>query len=248
MGTGCFAALFRRARTSPSVTYPFDPALVDDLVAKRGALHCFDRLDAARTALLVVDMQNGFVDETNATSLRGARDIVPTINRIAEAVRKRGGEVVWIVWALTPDHAHRWDVFFDDVLGKAASERFRGAFTLGRESQKLWPGLDYREGERIIGKTNFSGFSGSQGALEHHLRAHGRDTLLIAGTVTNVCCESTARDAAFANFRTIMVADANAGRSDVDNRVTFSTFIRAFGDVMTSDEIIARLGAQNASS
>ena len=151
--------------------------------------------------------------------------------------------MVWVVWRIGSGPEDRWNVFFDSVMGKAAGEHFRTVFGAGHEGQALWPLLDYRAGEVIIGKTNFSGFSGSRGALERHLRKRGLDTLLIAGTVTNVCCESTARDAAFANFKTIMVADANAGRSALDNLVTYSTFIRAFGDVMTADEVIALLAA-----
>jgi ureidoacrylate peracid hydrolase len=221
--------------------YPFAPELERDIVTRRGQLHCYDRLDPQRTALVVVDVQTGFLQPGWPTALDSARAIVPTINRLAAAVRAAGGEVVWVVWRLTANDPVRWNVFFDHVLGAAASENFRTVFGAGHEGQALWPGLDYRDGEAVIGKTNFSGFSGSGGALEEHLRSRGRDTVLIAGTVTNVCCESTARDAAFADFRTIMVADANAGRSDADNRVTLSTFIRAFGDVMTADEIVARL-------
>ena len=225
--------------------YPFPPELVTQIFARRGRLHCYEELEPQRTALVVVDMQRGFVDEHYATALRGARDIVPTINRLADAVRNVGGEVIWVVWALSP-HARHWPVFFEHVLGAYASERFRETFIKGAPGQALWHELDYRPGETIIGKTNFSGFSGSEGALERHLRgtdapAPSRDTVLIAGTVTNVCCESTAREAAFANFRTIMVADANAGRSDADNLVAFSTVLRAFGDVMTAGEIIERL-------
>ncbi len=226
--------------------YPFPPELVERIVAQRGKLHCYDRLEPRRTALVVVDMQTGFLKEGWPTALDAARGIVPTINRLAQAMRGAGGEVVWVVWRIGPDPEDRWDVFFDSVLGKAAGERFRTVFAAGHEGQSLWPLLDYRAGEAIVGKTNFSGFSGSRGALEHHLRTRGRDTLLIAGTVTNVCCESTARDAAFANFKTIMIADANAGRSEVDNLVTYSTFIRAFGDVMTADEVTALLAAAAA--
>jgi ureidoacrylate peracid hydrolase len=226
--------------------YPFPPELVQRIVAQRGSLHCYDRLEPRRTALVVVDMQTGFLKEGWPTALDAARAIVPTINRLARAVRSAGGEVVWVVWRLGAGPEDRWEVFFGHVMGEAAAERFRTVFSTGHEGQALWPLLDYRAGEAIIGKTNFSGFSGSRGALERHLRERSLDTLLIAGTVTNVCCESTARDAAFANFKTIMIADANAGRSDVDNLVTFSTFIRAFGDVMTADEAIARLGAAPA--
>jgi ureidoacrylate peracid hydrolase len=223
--------------------YPFPPELVERIVAQRGSLHCYDRLEPPRTALVVVDMQTGFLKEGWPLALDAARDIVPTINRLAQAVRGSGGEVVWVVWRIGPGPEDRGDVFFDSVMGKAAGDHFRTVFAAGHEGQNLWPLLDYRAGEAIIGKTNFSGLSGSRGALERHLRQRGLDTLLIAGTVTNVCCESTAREAAFANFKTIMIADANAGRSELDNLVTYSTFIRVFGDVMTADEVIARLAA-----
>lgn len=222
-------------------SYPFPADLVEQIIARRGALHCYDHLEPANTALVVVDMQHGFLQEGWPTALASARTIVPTINRLARALRDAGGEVVWVVWQLDQAHSHRWDVFFDHVMGQAASERFRTVFTEGHEGQALWHELDYRPGEKIIGKTNFSGFSGSQGALERHLREHGIDTVLIAGTVTSVCCESTAREASFANLKTIMVADANAGRSDAENLATLSTFIRVFGDVMTADEVIGRL-------
>ncbi|MDQ6619795.1 MAG: cysteine hydrolase [Pseudomonadota bacterium] len=227
-------------------SYPFPDALVEQIVDRRGTLHCYDRIHATRTALVVVDMQNGFLDPRWPTALPAARDIVPAINRLASALRASGGEVVWVSWCLDPAADVQWRVFFDHVLGAKAGERFRTIFGAGHEGQALWPELDYKTGEMMVGKTNFSGFSGSGGLLEAHLRAQRRDTVLVAGTVTNVCCESTARDAAFANFKTIMVADANAGRSDTDNLVAFSTFIRGFGDVMTVDEIIARLGVERA--
>lgn len=222
-------------------SYPFPPEFVAQIVSRRGALHCYDQLEPGRTALVVVDMQRGFLEPGWPTALASARAIVPAINRLAAAVRATGGEVVWVVWRLGPESADRWSVFFDHVLGRDAGEHFRTIFGAGHEGQALWPELDYQPGEAIIGKTNFSGFSGSRGALETHLRARGIDTLLIAGTVTNVCCESTAREAAFANFKTIMIADANAGRSETDNAVAFATFARAFGDVMSSGEAIDRL-------
>jgi nicotinamidase-related amidase len=223
------------------MSYPFSPELVSDVVARRGRLHCYEQLDGPRTALVVVDMQRGFLDERWPTALPRARAIVPAINRLSGAVRRAGGEVVWVVWEIGVDHRDRWGIFFDHVMGREASERFRSVFAAGHEGQALWHELDYRPGDAVIGKTNFSGFSGSAGALERHLRDRRRDTVLVAGTVTSVCCESTAREAAFANFKTVMVADANAGRSAAENAATFATFIRAFGDVMTADEIAARL-------
>lgn len=216
--------------------YTTPPALAADVVARRGRLHCFDELVPSKTALVVVDMQSGFL-----SMLPPAREIVPAINRLARALRAAGGQVVWVVWSIDPDPEKRWRILFDHVQGPEASAAFQATFSKGHEGQALWPALDFVEGEAIVGKTNFSGFSGSKGELEVLLRSRGLDTVLVAGTVTNVCCESTAREAAFLEFKTIMVSDANAGRAPADNDACFNTFLRVFGDVMSSAEILERL-------
>jgi ureidoacrylate peracid hydrolase len=73
------------------------------------------------------------------------------------------------------------------------------------------------------------------------LRSHGIESLLITGTVTNVCCESTARDAMMLDYRVVMVADGNASLTDEEHAASLNNFLCVFGDVMTSDEIIGRL-------
>ena len=73
------------------------------------------------------------------------------------------------------------------------------------------------------------------------LRARGLDTLLITGTVTNVCCESTARDAMMLNFRTIMVTDGNAAVTDEDHNASLIAFYLTFGDIMSTDRLVACL-------
>ncbi len=67
------------------------------------------------------------------------------------------------------------------------------------------------------------------------LRSRGLDTLLITGTVTNVCCESTARDAMMLNFKTIMVTDGNAAVTDEDHNASLAGFYLIFGDIMSTD-------------
>jgi len=223
--------------------YPFPPELVERVIQRRGRLHCFDDFEPRRTALLVVDMQTGFLKPEWPTSLASAREIVPTINRLARALREAGGQVVWLISTYGPDPADRWPLLFDQLMGAEAGGFFRRVLSEGHEGHGIWPALERLPGEPVVAKNRFGGFSGSGGRLEAVLRARGIDTLLVVGTVTNVCCESTAREAAFANFRTVMVSDANAGRSEQDNLVTFSTFIRAFGDVLSSEAVLARLEA-----
>ena len=73
------------------------------------------------------------------------------------------------------------------------------------------------------------------------MRARGFDTVLITGTVTNVCCESSARDANMTNFRTIMVSDGNAALSQEEHDASLTAFYNTFGDVMDTDMIVASL-------
>ena len=73
------------------------------------------------------------------------------------------------------------------------------------------------------------------------MRVRGFDTVLITGTVTNVCCESSARDANMTNFRTIMVSDGIAANSQEEHDASLAAFYNIFGDVMDTDMIIAEL-------
>jgi ureidoacrylate peracid hydrolase len=69
----------------------------------------------------------------------------------------------------------------------------------------------------------------------------GVDTVLVAGTKTNVCCESTARDAMMLDFKVVLVEDCCAALSDDEHRAAIENIIQQFGDVMTSHEVLARL-------
>lgn len=78
--------------------------------------------------------------------------------------------------------------------------------------------------------------------LEAQLIARrGIDTLLIGGTVTNVCCESTARDAMMLGYRTVMVADCNAAVTQENHQMSLQNFLVTFGDVQTTEQAIANL-------
>ena len=87
----------------------------------------------------------------------------------------------------------------------------------------------------------YSAFIAGASDLEARLRAQGIDTVLIAGTLTNVCCESSARDAMMLNFRTVMVTDANAAMTDAEHNASLINFYLSFGDVLGTAEIEAGL-------
>jgi ureidoacrylate peracid hydrolase len=128
-----------------------------------------------------------------------------------------------------------------EIASPAIRQKRIAALTKGSLGYQLWPDLDVRPEDELIDKYRYSGFLPGTSELPDRLRARGFDTLLITGTVTNVCCDSSARDASMLNFRTIMVSDANAANSQADHDASLTAFYNVFGDVMDTDMIIAAL-------
>jgi ureidoacrylate peracid hydrolase len=206
-----------------------------------GREHAFDALTPKSTALLVIDMQNAFVAPGAPLEVPLARGIVPNINRLAAAMRALGGLVVWVRCTFTPTGRGRWATYFEN-FSRADPEAARASMYAGSEGHRFWPALDIRAGEPIVDKDRFSAFIQGASNLEALLIERGVDTVVITGTVTNVCCESTARDAMMRDFRVVMVEDANAARTDEEHLAGLMTVARVFGDVMSTDAVLAKLG------
>ena len=219
------------------------PHIVERVVARRGDVHWFTRLDAAKSALLVIDMQNTFCMPGAPGEVPLARAIVPNINRLAARLRALGVPVVWIVHA-NRLHENRsdWEVFFNHVVRNPEVRR-RMAESLAPERQEVWQELEVARGDLTVVKNRYSAFAHGASTLERVLRNLGVDTVLVAGTKTNVCCDSTARDAMMLDFKSVLVSDCCAALSDDEHLASLETFIQQFGDVMSADEVLARLEA-----
>jgi ureidoacrylate peracid hydrolase len=228
------------------VTIP--QSVIDDVVKSRGREHVFDNPDPAKTALLVVDLQNGFMMKGVAHALcEEAIEIVPNVNRLADAVRRTGGTVVWIQNAATLESLQSWSVR-EEMDGPERSARRTASMAPGTKGYELWAGLDVKPDDLFVQKTRFSAFIQGASNLEAVLRSRGIDTVIVTGTVTNVCCESTARDAMMRNFKTIMVTDANAAESDALHNASLVAFYLKFGDIMPTGMVIALLSANAAAA
>ena len=216
-------------------------AITDQVVRGRGRKHVFEDFDPAKAALLVVDMQNGFMmEEVGHSVCPTAREIVPNINRLAEAVRRTGGTVVWIQNAATEETLQSWSIRVE-MDGPERTRKRLESMTPGSKGYQIWAGLNPEAGDLFVQKTRFSAFIQGSSNLEAELRARGADTVIVTGTVTNICCESTARDAMMRNFRTIMVTDANAAMSDEIHNASLIAFYVRFGDIMPTGHLIAAL-------
>ena len=216
---------------------------IDRTLERRGRLHVHEDLDPRKTALIVVDMQNGFlVEEVAAAHIPVAVEIVPNVNRLAAAVRRTGGKVFWIKQTVDADSAVAWSEWLA-MMTPATRHNLVANLAPGSRGHQLHSGLEVKPEDEMVQKYRFSAFVQGASDLPQRLRAQGYDTVLITGTVTNVCCESSARDAMMLNFKTVMVSDANAARTDEEHNATLSTFYAIFGDVMDTDQVIRRLEA-----
>lgn len=222
--------------------------LREALRRRRGRDHIFETLAPSETALLVVDMQNHFVAPEALAEVPLARGIVANINRLAEGLRRAGGHVVWIRSTFAPDGAAAWPMFFDNFVAPEARGALRHSLSPGQPGHEFWPELDIRDADLVVDKTRFSAFIQGASDIEPLLRQRGIDTVLITGTLTNICCESTARDAMMRDFRAVMIEDANAARSDDDHLAGLRSFVQVFGDVMTTDAALARLADAGAAA
>lgn len=196
---------------------------------RRGHRHAFTSLDPTRTALVVIDLVAFFMDENDYT-----RGIVPNVNALADALRRAGGTVAWVVPAPWEPSAMK-----AELLGPRIEELYRNSGGTGTPRERVWAELATDDADLYVEKTASSAFFPGRCPLHELLQERGIDTVLITGTLANVCCEATARDASTLDYRTIMVADANAARRDQDLNATLYTVYRSYGDVRASTDLIA---------
>jgi ureidoacrylate peracid hydrolase len=221
------------------------PAYVAERIAlRRGTPHAFERIDPARTALVVVDLQNGFMAPGQPAEMPVARAVVPNVNRLAEEMRKAGGTVVWLKHTYDQEAAQTWSVWRTSFISSDWGKRIEEAFTPGNFGHALYSDLRTAPDDLVVLKRRFSALVHGSSGLDQILRQRGIDTLVIVGTATNICCESTLRDAMMMNYRCIMVSDANATRTDEEHNATLATVAVIFGDVRTTDEVVALLNAR----
>jgi ureidoacrylate peracid hydrolase len=207
---------------------------------RRGSKHIFLDLDPRRTAHLVIDLQNGFMREGAPALVPNAAKIVPNVNRISNAIRAAGGQNVFLRFTCDERESRDWSVV-DTYLTKERRDVFRRAFTRGSNDWQLSDALDRTHDDVVLDKTRYSAFIQDTCSLPELLKARGVDTVIITGTMSNCCCESTARDAMQMNYRVIFVEDANAALTDELHNATLNNMVSLFADVMSTDMVVERL-------
>ncbi len=228
------------------------PAIHPDVIRRaterRGGLRVFDSLTPKRTAHIVVDLQNGFMAPGQVAEIAAAREIVPNVNRISAAVRRTGGLVVYIQNTFDAVAVATWSTFFEHFCSPERRERMIDTFWPGTFGHAIWPGLDVLPQDLMVQKRRFGAFAPGASDLHAILQQRGIDTLIVTGTATQVCCESTARDAMMLNYKVFFIADGNATFNDDEHNGTLSAMAHAFCDVIDTDTMVGMIDRAGATA
>ncbi|WP_106475499.1 isochorismatase family protein [Phytohalomonas tamaricis] len=192
---------------------------------------------AERSALLVIDMQNDFVREGAPMAVPMARERIPAMQRLVESCRYQAIPVLYTQQVL-------YDAFQVSPLEVAYQPHLKQAgMRAGSEGiaiiEELAPAVD----EVVITKHRYDAFYNTQlETILRNIRGPGVvDTLFIVGTVTNICCESTARSAFMRDFKVVFVSDANGGLDHASHEATLASIGSVFGRVLSTDALIDAL-------
>jgi ureidoacrylate peracid hydrolase len=194
-----------------------------------------------KTALINVDMQNVFVENSPIAAPEGLI-VLERINKLSAACRKAGILVVHTIVGYRPDHSNVGiaSAFAGDVISKRLLD-------LDQPSAALHPKLVVEKGDILLEKPRYGAFYATD--LELILRSRGIDTVIITGICTNVCCETTAREAAVRDFKVLFTSDGTAtfgvgGLTHQEiQRATCATLSVVFAQVLTVDQVIAKIAS-----
>lgn len=209
----------QKTPTHPSGIIPEE--IVEKVFKRRGRLHAFPFIEAAKTALVVIDLDIG-----TGRDKANIQQIADNVNVLAKAVRTKGGVVAWVTTPIQNATTN-----FRAIFGDAATDNYERMGKAGGEATKLWPELLPGAGDIHTIKQGHSAFFPGKSSLNELLQARGVESILIVGAVTNVCCEASARDAAELQYKVTMISDALIGQSPELDRATLTTFFRCYGDV-----------------
>jgi nicotinamidase-related amidase len=185
-----------------------------------------------KSCLLVVDMQNYFLDSQSPTFTPGGLAILPNVKKLISVFRRKRLPVIYTA------HAHKSCRMDGGILGWW----WEGMILEGTRDAEIHPNIAPLPKEKVVFKHRYSAFYNTD--LEIVLRCLDVSDIIITGVMTNLCCESTARDACFRDYRVFFVMD---GTGTVDETLHLSTLRNlAFGFAYVTDteEILGTLTDQ----
>ena len=187
------------------------------------------KLVPENTVMVNIDLQNCFVDNAD----RGL-EVVDRVNRLAMICRNAGILVIHTRHVVRPDHSNI------GILGKLVPKVRDGMLDEGSESAAFHADLRIEPNDVLLTKPRFGAFHGTD--LDVILRSRGIDSLIITGITTDVCCDTTAREANARDFKVFFLSDATTtSRPPQSQRTTLELISALFGQVLTTEAMIAKI-------
>ncbi|MFI5444969.1 cysteine hydrolase family protein [Polaromonas sp. UC242_47] len=215
----------------------FPQWVVDRVIARQGCLHPYPTLEANKTAFVIIDLQNYYTQPGYLGECAPARATFDAVNRLADRVRSIGGHVIWV--QTSSDGADQfWSHHHAKMLTPERSARRLRELGSKHPGFEIAPGLHPSPDDLRVVKRCYSALTPGSSRLDEVLKERGVTTVLVGGTVTNVCCESTARDAMMMDYATIMVADALSAVTPEEHTQSLYNWMLFFGDVLPTCEVI----------
>ena len=184
--------------------------------------------DPSRAAILVVDMLNEFLEPGGEMVLLSGRRIIEPLNRLLAEGRRHGMRIVW----LCDEHPLPDDREFDKRVPHCRP---------GTWGAEIIEAMDVSPDELRIAKRRYSGFFGTD--LDLYLREWDVNQVVVTGVVTNICVRSTVHDAYFLGYDVFVPEDCVSATSDREQASTLYDIDTHYGDVVTSGDLFAELGA-----
>ncbi len=221
-----------------------DASLPDELIERaiyrRGRLEVYDAQDPRTTALLVVDLQNAWLEPGAPFETPVARTIVPAINRLAAALRSRGGSVAWFRHTAAESGSRLyWSGYYDYHVAERYRADTLAALRDGSWTHAISDRLIVEKVDLVLPKYRFSPFLRNSVDVEALLRARGIDAVVVVGTATNVAVESTVRDAMMLDFKTFVPHDAVVAPYYDGHLAAMRSIVQLLADVRPVDDLIA---------
>jgi ureidoacrylate peracid hydrolase len=188
-------------------------------------------LNREAAALLVIDMQRFFLDPASPSFTCGGLAILPTLQKVIGAFRQAGRPVIYTRHVHHPD---RIDAGIMDWW-------WEGMCLEGSPESEIHPDISPLSHEKVIFKHRYSAFYNTD--LETILRCLKVEDLVITGLMTNMCCESTARDAYFRDYRVFFLADGNGSITEEMHLASLLNLAFGFARVMDTDSLLGQLQA-----
>lgn len=182
-----------------------------------------------KSALLVIDMQNFFVGSRSGGLGPIDPAVLKNVKHLIDAFRKSERPVIYT------RHVHKADGSDAGILGWWWPDMI----VEGSSDSEIHQDIKPRQDEKVIMKHRYSAFYNTD--LEIVLRCQQIEDIVISGVMTNLCCESTARDAYFRDFRIFFVADATGTAYEEMHIATLLNLAYGFAYVTTTDDLLTML-------